>query len=76
MFSLYQDLYRGKATEVDHINGHVVQLARANGTDAPRNELVTDMVHELERREAATFFDREEVIERFGALRRPGPQAA
>ncbi len=65
VFSLYQDLLRGKATEVDYVNGEIVRLARAHGGDAPNNARVVELVHELERRGDGSFFTREEVIARF-----------
>jgi 2-dehydropantoate 2-reductase len=78
VFSLYQDLLRGKKTEVDYINGQIVRLAEANGLDAPYNRLVAEMVHHAEACDAGTFFSREEVIRRFrdvsgpaGGLREP-----
>jgi 2-dehydropantoate 2-reductase len=67
VFSLYQDLLHGKPTEVDYINGHVVRLAHAHGMAAPLNELAVAMCHELEARGPATFFDRDDVIERLAA---------
>jgi 2-dehydropantoate 2-reductase len=65
VFSLYQDLLRGKTTEVDYINGRVVRLAEAHGGHAPGNALVVELVHELEGRGRASFFRRDEVIQRF-----------
>ena len=68
IFSLQQDLQRGKPTEVDYVNGEIVRLARSVGLAAPANELVVDLVGELERRGDGTFFAREEVASRFDAL--------
>jgi len=68
VFSLYQDLLKGKPTEVDHINGRIVQLARQHGLEAPANELVVQLVHQVERRGPGKFLDRQEVIERFAEL--------
>jgi 2-dehydropantoate 2-reductase len=65
VFSLQQDLKRGKPTEVEHINGEIVRLAATVGTSAPMNAEVVRMVHELEQRGAGSFFSREEVIRRF-----------
>jgi 2-dehydropantoate 2-reductase len=64
VFSLSQDLRRGKPTEVDYINGEVVRLATEHGTDARLNELAVEMCHELERRGPASFFTRDEVVQR------------
>ena len=68
LFSLYQDLKRGKATEVDHINGEIVRLAQRHGIAAPWNDQVTRMVHELERAESPAFYTHEQVVERFQGL--------
>jgi 2-dehydropantoate 2-reductase len=65
IFSLQQDLQRGKSTEVDFVNGEMVRLAQAVGDDAPANALVVCLVHELERRGDGTFFDRGDVLDRF-----------
>jgi 2-dehydropantoate 2-reductase len=65
VFSLQQDLKRGKPTEVEHINGEVVRLEATVGTTAPMNAEVVRMVHELEQRGAGSFFSRDEVIRRF-----------
>jgi 2-dehydropantoate 2-reductase len=68
IFSLQQDLERCKPTEVDYVNGEIVRLAESVGEAAPRNALVVSLCHELESRHDGTFFSREEVIRRFGAL--------
>ena len=68
VFSLYQDLERGKPTEVDHINGQIVRLAEAAGTTAPVNAEIVSLTHELEERPAGTFFSRQDVIDRIRKL--------
>jgi 2-dehydropantoate 2-reductase len=65
VFSLQQDLKRGKPTEVEHINGEIVRLAATVGLKAPMNAEVVRMVHELEQRGAGSFISRDEVIRRF-----------
>ncbi len=64
VFSLSQDLRRGKPTEVDHINGEIVRLARERGSDAPLNALAVEMCHQLEAKGPASFYSRDEVINR------------
>jgi 2-dehydropantoate 2-reductase len=76
VFSLRQDLMRGKPTEVEHINGEVVRLAATVGLPAPMNEEVVRMVHELERRGAGSFFTRDEVIQRFSRVLTAADQSA
>jgi 2-dehydropantoate 2-reductase len=46
--SMWEDLVRGRPTEVDYLNGEVVRLAAASGTDAPLNRRVVELVHEVE----------------------------
>jgi 2-dehydropantoate 2-reductase len=68
VFSLLQDLRRGNATEVEHINGEIVRLAGTIGLVAPMNAEVVRAVHELEARGPGEFFTREAVIRRFSNL--------
>jgi 2-dehydropantoate 2-reductase len=68
VFSLYQDLERGKPTEVDHINGQIVRLAESANLAAPVNAEIVRMTRELEQRPAGTFFDRQDVIDRISKL--------
>jgi 2-dehydropantoate 2-reductase len=70
VFSLLQDLRRGHATEVEHINGEIARLAGTIGLPAPINAEVVRAVHELEARGAGVFFAREDVISRFRNLAR------
>jgi 2-dehydropantoate 2-reductase len=46
--SMLQDLERGARTEVDVINGGVVQAAQRAGLAAPLNARIAEMVHECE----------------------------
>jgi 2-dehydropantoate 2-reductase len=70
-FSLYQDLMRGKRTEVDYINGQFVRLADLHGLSAPYNRQVVKMVHELEECGTGRFFSREEVVRSFRQICAP-----
>lgn len=47
--SMLQDLERGRETEIDAVNGHVVALGRALGVPTPVNAAMVDTVHALER---------------------------
>ena len=47
--SMWEDLEAGRATEVDWINGEVVNLAQSLGTEAPVNETLTELVHDSEQ---------------------------
>lgn len=76
VFSLGQDLSRGKTTEVEYINGQIVQLAArsansAEATDTPVNSEVVRLTHELEAQPAGSFFTRREVIDRVRRAQQP-----
>jgi 2-dehydropantoate 2-reductase len=46
--STAQDLARGKPTEIDHLNGYVVQRGQHHGLATPVNQLLQTLVHVLE----------------------------
>jgi 2-dehydropantoate 2-reductase len=52
--SMWEDLTRGRFTEVDELNGIIVELAAAHGRDAPLNRRIVDVVHEVEARRAGS----------------------
>jgi 2-dehydropantoate 2-reductase len=47
--SMWDDLSKGRVTEVEHLNGEIVRLAEAKGGDAPLNRRVVELVHQAER---------------------------
>ncbi|MGB5811272.1 MAG: 2-dehydropantoate 2-reductase [Polyangiales bacterium] len=47
--SMWQDLSRGRLTEVDFLNGEVVRLAEAHGIDAPLNRRIVELIRAAER---------------------------
>jgi 2-dehydropantoate 2-reductase len=47
--SMWEDLDRRRATEVDYLNGEIVRLAEAAGGDAPINRRIVELVREAER---------------------------
>ncbi|MCO5167962.1 MAG: 2-dehydropantoate 2-reductase [Planctomycetes bacterium] len=51
--SMLQDLERGRPTEIDVINGHVVEVGRRLGVPTPANAAIVDAVRALERGEGA-----------------------
>ena len=46
--SLLQDVIKHRRTEVDYLNGRIVQLASRLGIPAPMNQAIVDLTHELE----------------------------
>jgi 2-dehydropantoate 2-reductase len=48
--SMWEDLSKGRLTEVDHLNGEIVRLAESCGADAPLNRRIALLVHEHEEK--------------------------
>jgi len=46
--SMGQDITKGRPTEIDYMNGHVVAQGRARGVPTPVSAAVVDVVHEVE----------------------------
>ena len=47
--SMYQDLTKGRPTEVDYINGYIAKVGRENGYVCKLHEFLTREVHLAER---------------------------
>ena len=47
--STLQSLERGRKTEIDFLNGHVVEKANSVGVDVPLNKALVRMIKELEQ---------------------------
>ena len=52
--SMWEDLERGRKTEIDYINGAVVDLAERHGTDAPMNRALVELVRKAEQNAAGS----------------------
>ena len=52
--SMWEDLTRGRPTEVDYLNGEIVRLAESCGAKAPLNARIVDIIHEAEKRAAGS----------------------
>lgn len=48
--SMHQDLLRGRRTEIDFLNGAIVEAGRRHGIDCPVNRSLVVLVKELEKR--------------------------
>ena len=46
--SMYQDVQRGILTEIDAINGAIVEQAKLYNVEAPYNSLIVDLIHAIE----------------------------
>jgi 2-dehydropantoate 2-reductase len=47
--SMAQDVAKGRPTEIDHMNGHVVAQGRGKGVKTPVSAAIVDAIHEVER---------------------------
>lgn len=66
--STLQSIRRGQKTEIDFLNGAIVDAAAKSGSAAPVNETIVALVHEVEH--TGLFLDAAEVIERVTAASR------
>ena len=60
--STLQSIKRGQLTEIDFLNGAVVEAATAGGIPTPINQQIVDLVHEVER--TGDFIPASHVVER------------
>lgn len=51
--SMWQDIERGRPTEVDYINGYVAERGKSLGVTTPVNEMLTVLVHVISARRQA-----------------------
>ncbi len=58
--SILQSIKRDRPSEIDYLNGEFVHLAASLGQNAPLNEKLVQMVHQVEERKQ--FFSEEELI--------------
>jgi 2-dehydropantoate 2-reductase len=49
--SMAQDVAKGRPTEIDYMNGHVIAQGRAKGVPTPVSAAVVEVMHEVERGE-------------------------
>ena len=47
--SILQSIRRGKKSEIDFINGEIVHIAEQNGLQAPLNEKLCALLHDVEQ---------------------------
>jgi len=52
--SMWEDLARGRTTEVDDLNGEIVRLAESHQLGAPLNRRIVEIVHEVEAKRAGS----------------------
>lgn len=61
--SILQSIMRGRASEIDYINGQVTRMVKSPKEDAPLNTRAVELVHQVERDKR--YFTIEEVKETF-----------
>lgn len=59
--SILQSIQRGKFSEIDYINGEIVQLAVSNNQKAPLNKEIVELVHRVEKE---GFLSKQELLSR------------
>ena len=59
--SILQSIKRNKKSEIDYINGEIVELAKENKIDAPLNQRIVSLVHEVEN--SGKFLSKEELLD-------------
>lgn len=58
--SILQSIKRGRNSEIDYINGEFVNLAKENKLEAPINNRLVKMVHQVE--ESKKFFSKDDLL--------------
>lgn len=53
--SMWEDLQAGRRTEIDYLNGAIVQLAQAHGGTAPLNARISALIREAEQGSGRRF---------------------
>ena len=61
--SILQSIMRGRASEIDYINGQVLKMVQSPKDEAPLNARVVEMVHRVEQ--SKKYFTVEEIMEAF-----------
>lgn len=64
--STLQSIRRGQPTEIDYLNGAVVDQAARQGHDAPINAAIVQLVHRVEK--SGSFLSTDEVVRALGPL--------
>jgi 2-dehydropantoate 2-reductase len=51
--SMVQDVWKGRPTEIEYMNGFIVGKGKEAGIETPRNAAITALIHRIERGELA-----------------------
>ncbi len=63
--STLQSIQRGRPTEIDYLNGEIVELGKRYGEATPLNSKIVELVHQVER--TGQFLSAEEIARAFRA---------
>ncbi|MFH1504913.1 MAG: ketopantoate reductase family protein [Candidatus Omnitrophota bacterium] len=61
--SILQSIKRSRKSEIDYINGEIVELAKESGFDASLNEKIVELVHRVE--DSGKFLEKKDLLEQF-----------
>ncbi len=61
--STLQSIQRGRPTEIDYLNGEIVELGKRYGQATPLNAKIVELVHQVER--TGQFLSAEEIVRTF-----------
>ncbi len=61
--STLHSLERGRPTEIDYLNGEILELGKRYGEAMPLNSKIVEMVHQVER--TGQFLSVEEILQTF-----------
>lgn len=61
--STLQSIQRGRPTEIDYLNGEIMELGKRYGEDTPLNTKIVELVHQVER--TGQFLSVEEIRQAF-----------
>ena len=70
LVSTLQSLRRKRPTEIDYLNGEVVEWGEKVGVPTPLNAKIVELIHQVER--TGTFFSADEIRRKFLYLERAG----
>ncbi|MEC9406635.1 MAG: 2-dehydropantoate 2-reductase [Pseudomonadota bacterium] len=67
--SMWEDLTKGRKTEIDYLNGEIVRLAESIGRQAPINAAVCQLIHAAEQAQASPELGSQALLEQLGVRR-------
>lgn len=62
--SMWEDIQKGRPTEIDFLNGAIARIAKENGIEAPVNRKITELVRAMT--DPGRFYTAEELVNEIG----------